>query len=73
MENDVYRKPGDRCLFPPRAGMAYGRTADSETAIRHFLKYLERKPAEVEWLLNMSYVTLGKPVQTTLMLTIWWK
>ena len=62
MENDAYRNPGDRCLFPPRASTAYARPADSERAIQYFLKYLERKPADIEvrWLLNMAYVTLGK-------------
>jgi len=62
MENDAYRKPGDRCLFPPRTSTAYSQPADSEKAIEHFLKYLEQKPddLEVKWLLNMAYVTLGK-------------
>jgi tetratricopeptide (TPR) repeat protein len=62
MENDAYRKPGDRCLFPPRVSTAYRLPADSEKAAQHFLKYLERKPddLEVKWLLNISYLTLGK-------------
>jgi len=61
MENDVYRHPGDRCIFPPRLGMRYEKTADSQKAIEYFLKYLDRKPdvLDVSWLLNLAYMTLG--------------
>jgi len=61
MENDAYRKPGDRCIFPPRASSKYQNTADSQKAIQYFEKYLEQKPddLEVKWLLNMAYLTLG--------------
>ncbi len=61
MENDAYRKPGDRCIFPPRASFKYGDTADSEKAIQYLLKYLEQKPddLEVKWLLNLAYLTMG--------------
>jgi tetratricopeptide (TPR) repeat protein len=61
MENDVYRHPGERCLFPPRPGMRYQKTGDSEKSIAHFLKYLDRKPdaLDVRWLLNLAYMTLG--------------
>ena len=61
MENDVYRHPGDRCIFPPRPGMRYQKTGDSQKAIEYFLKYLERKPdaLDVRWLLNLAYMTLG--------------
>ena len=53
MENDAYRNPGDRCIFPPRASSKYHDTADSQKAIEYFLKYLEQKPddLEVRWLL----------------------
>jgi hypothetical protein len=62
MDNDVYRKPGQKCLFPMPAGVAYKKTEDSEKAIEYFTKYLERKPNELEvkWLLNLAYMTLGK-------------
>jgi len=65
MENDVYRHPGDRCLFPPRNADSYRITADSEKAIQFFLKYLAQKPErpdhlQVKWLLNLAYMTLGK-------------
>jgi tetratricopeptide (TPR) repeat protein len=61
MENDVYRHPGDRCIFPPRPGMRYEKPADSQKAVEYFLKYLERKPdvLDVRWLLNLAYMTLG--------------
>jgi tetratricopeptide (TPR) repeat protein len=61
MENDGYRNPGDRCIFPPRASFKYTDAADSQKAIQYFLKYLEQKPddQEVKWLLNMAYLTVG--------------
>ena len=62
MENDVYRNPGDRCIFPPLHKTAYAKTDDSKKAIEYFTKYLEQKPddLEVKWLLNLAYMTLGQ-------------
>ena len=62
MDNDVYRNPGDRCIFPMRPDLHYAQTAASAKAIQYFTKYLERKPddIEVKWLLNLAYMTLGK-------------
>ena len=65
MENDEYRNPGDRCLFPPQPGVAYpafSKKEDSEKAIQYLLQYLASKPddLEVKWLLNLSYMTLGQ-------------
>ncbi len=62
MDNDVYRKPGEQCIFPPRANASYAKTAASEKAIEYLLKYLERNPGalDVKWLLNLAYMTLGK-------------
>jgi hypothetical protein len=65
MENGVYDTPGDRCIFPPRQNVAYDtykKTTSSESAIRYFLKYLQKKPDdfEVKWQLNLAYMTLGK-------------
>jgi tetratricopeptide (TPR) repeat protein len=61
MENDVYRHPGERCIFPPRPGMRYEKTGDSQKAVEYFMKYLDRKPdaLDVRWLLNLAYMTLG--------------
>jgi len=62
MDNDVYRHPGDRCIFPIRPDLHYTQTAASAKAIQYFTKYLDRKPddLEVKWLLNLAYMTLGK-------------
>ena len=62
MDNDVYRHPGDRCIFPIRPELHYTQTAASAKAIEYFTKYLDRKPddLEVKWLLNLVYMTLGK-------------
>ncbi len=62
MDNDVYRHPGDRCIFPMRPDLHYAQTASSAKAIEYFTKYLERKPddLEVKWLLNLTYMTMGK-------------
>jgi tetratricopeptide (TPR) repeat protein len=61
MENDVYRAPGDRCLLPTPPGRSYAKTSDSEKAVEYFLKYLEKRPDELEvkWLLNIAHMTLG--------------
>jgi hypothetical protein len=61
MENDIYRNPGDRCIFPMRPGMRYAHTASSEKAVQHFLNFLERTPGDIEvgWLLNVAEMTLG--------------
>ncbi|HEX9112467.1 MAG TPA: FG-GAP-like repeat-containing protein [Terriglobales bacterium] len=62
MENGVYKAPGDRCIFPPQQNLAYEKSTSSESAIRYFLTYLQKKPddLEVKWLLNVAYMTLGK-------------
>ena len=62
MDNGVYRRPGDMCLFPPRVSAALAKTADSDEAIKYLTAYLAGKPddLEVRWLLNLTYMTLGK-------------
>jgi len=62
MDNDVYRHPGDQCIFPPRSNQSYAKPASSEKAIEYLLKYLQRNPGalDVKWLLNLAYMTLGK-------------
>lgn len=70
IENDAYRAPGERCLFPPFAGRpgapVPGRssavTKDADRAIAHFLSLLKAAPAdlEVRWLLNLAYLTSGR-------------
>ena len=63
MENNVYRGSTDLDLFPPlhpQAGFQIQNS--SKRAIEYFLKYLERRPddLEVRWLLNLAYMTLGE-------------
>lgn len=62
VRNDVYRKPGDRCLRPMLKSNRFQHAEDSRKAVEYFLKYLERKPNELEvkWLLNFAYMTLGE-------------
>ena len=62
MDNDVYRTPGDRCLFPPRSTVSYRNTVSSEKAVEYFSMYLKDHPddLEVKWLLNLAYMTLGR-------------
>jgi tetratricopeptide (TPR) repeat protein len=62
MENEAYSNPKEKDLFPMRPGNAYQKTGDSEKAIEYFLKYLEKKPSdlEVRWLINVAYMTVGK-------------
>ena len=60
--NDVYRHPGELCLFPLRPGVSYPKGADSQQAVQHFLASLKLRPKDLEtqWLLNLAYMTLGK-------------
>lgn len=62
MDNDVYRHPGEQCIFPPRVNQSYAKPEGSERAIEYLLKYLQRNPdaLDVKWLLNVAYMTLGK-------------
>jgi len=65
MDNDVYRKPGERCIFPPRSSAMYPKytkTGDLEKAIEHFKNYLAMQPddLQVKWILNVAYMALGE-------------
>ncbi len=63
MKNGIYTDPGDRCIFPPKNPReSFAHPADSKAAIEYFLKYLKRKPddLEVKWQLNLAYMTLGQ-------------
>jgi hypothetical protein len=61
MDNDVYHRPGDRCLLSPAGLKPFERTEASTKAIEHFQRYLAHKPQELEvkWLLNIAYMTIG--------------
>ena len=62
IDNDIYRHPGDQCIFPPATNRSFAKPAASEKAIEYLLKYLQRKPEtlDVRWILNLAYMTLGK-------------
>lgn len=63
MENGVFSaSPGTLDLFPMGQESAFHETANSKKAVEYFLKYLKRKPEELEvrWLLNIAYMTLGQ-------------
>ncbi len=62
MENDIYDKPGDRCLIPPSPNSTFSKKEDSQKAIEYLRKYLEKVPDDLAagWLLNYAYMTVGK-------------
>ena len=62
MENDVYTKPGVRCLFPQAPGVHYLKTESVDKSIQYALKYLARRPdvLDMKWLLNLDYMGLGQ-------------
>jgi hypothetical protein len=62
MDNEVYRAPGDRCLFPMSPSLRYAKTEDSRLAAEYFKKYLDHAPNDLEarWLLNLACITLGE-------------
>jgi hypothetical protein len=62
MENEVYRKPADRCIFPPRKPVRVQKVEDLEKSILYLTRFLEKKPdtLEVKWLLNLAYMYMGK-------------
>ncbi|MGC2619080.1 MAG: CRTAC1 family protein, partial [Acidobacteriaceae bacterium] len=64
MENGIFTDPGGRCIFPPQGSACFAQTDDSQRAIDRFTRYLQLKPEpadkiQVEWLLNLAYMTLG--------------
>jgi len=50
------------CLLPLGPEGRHTRGSNDENAIKHFLRFLEQKPddLEVKWLLNIAYMALGK-------------
>jgi len=61
MDNDIYKAPGDRCIFPPHPSAVFAKTEDSRQAIQYFEKFLEKVPDDLtaRWLLNYAYMTVG--------------
>lgn len=61
MENELFQKPGEKCLLPMLPKNKLDQPADSQKALEHFLAFLDQQPddLEVRWLLNYTYMTLG--------------
>jgi hypothetical protein len=61
IDNEVYRKPGERCLFP-MAPFRYAKPEASQKAVQHLVAALASHPEDLEtqWLLNLAYRTLGQ-------------
>ena len=62
VENLVPSARAKTCMFPMPGGVQPKEIANWEAAIRHFLKFLEQKPEdlEVRWLLNLASMALGR-------------
>ena len=61
VENRVNHR-AQSSIFPLRPQARHQLASGSENAIRHFRKYLDQQPddLEVKWLLNLAYMTLGQ-------------
>ena len=62
VENRVPSARAKTCMFPMLGGAQPEQMANWDAAIRHFLKFLEQKPKdlEVRWLLNLASMALGR-------------
>jgi hypothetical protein len=60
-DSGTYHAPGDLCLIPTRAGLAFSKPGDAAKAVAHFRRYLQQRPddLEVRWLLNIASMMLG--------------
>ena len=61
-ENCANQHKARSCILPFGREAQHTLTSGSENAIKHFQRYLERNPddLEVKWLMNVAYMTLGK-------------
>jgi len=59
--NDVYRHPGDRCIFPLEPKYKFTNTADIDKAIQYLTKTFQESPDDLEarWLLNLAHMMAG--------------
>ncbi len=59
--NDVYRHPGDRCIFPIDPKFKFSKLEDSAKAIQFLTGSSQAKPddLEVRWLLNLAHMMSG--------------
>ncbi len=62
VENRVPSARVKTCMFPMLGGAQPEQMANWEAAIRHFLKFLEQQPEdlEVRWLLNLASMAVGR-------------
>lgn len=62
VDNCVKDRHASSCIFPIDLEGQHELASGSQTAVEHFLKFLELMPndLEVKWLLNIAYMTLGK-------------
>ena len=60
-ERDVYRHPGDRCIFPIDPKFKFSKLEDSAKAIQFLTGSSQAKPddLEVRWLLNLAHMMSG--------------
>ena len=61
MVNDLFRHPGDRCLFPIEPKSKFTKTGDADKAIQYLTKTFQAKPEDLEtrWLLNLAHMMMG--------------
>ena len=61
IENDVFHKPGERCLLSDHMNGGLANNADVAKAIDYFTTYLKGTPddLEVRWLLNVAHMFAG--------------
>ncbi len=59
--NELYRHPGDRCIFPIDPKYKLTKVEDSARAIQYLTKSFQSKPddLEVQWLLNLAHMMAG--------------
>jgi hypothetical protein len=59
--NDLYRHPGDRCIFPIGPKYKFTKTDDSAQAIRYLTRTFLETPDDLEarWLLNLAHMMGG--------------
>ncbi len=62
VRNWIARHNPESSLFPLSLTARFSDVADSEEAVRDFLKYLDQQPEDFEekWFLNLAYMAVGK-------------
>jgi hypothetical protein len=62
-QNCLTNHNAESCIFPIRGGGVHTDKRGAEAAAAEYLKMLEKNPNDLEsrWLLNIAYMTLGRP------------